>query len=213
MKLSEQLLNLQQQSIKNRTEVAVNQMREATLNLKETGIEKTAKSSGDFFDNAVLLNSKSEKIDLYELLGNKKAIINFYRGSWCPYCNLELKTYESLLNNEENKDVFMIAISPEMPDLSIDENDISNLKFTVLSDEDNKLATDLRIMMHLPETIQSLYGEKVVQSTGKHDYNLPLPATYVIDGNKKIIKAWVDADYTKRAEPSEVIDCYKQLLV
>ncbi|MFA7108505.1 MAG: peroxiredoxin-like family protein [Sphaerochaetaceae bacterium] len=159
MTLSEQLKEKQKQSIKNRSKIAANQMIEATLNLKESGIEDRAKETGDIFDNAVLLDLKSKEVDLYNLLKGRPAIISIYRGSWCPYCNLELREYESLLSKKENKDVVMFAISPEKPDVTLVEQDVSKLNFTVLSDVDNKLAIKLGIMFHLPKTFQLLYGE------------------------------------------------------
>jgi len=211
MKLSESLKEYQDQSSKKHLKMITNQMSKATINLKETGIEDSAKSSGDIFDNAVLLDLESKEIDLYKLTDGKPAIISFYRGSWCPYCNLELRAYEALLSKKENKDVFMIAISPEKPDITLVEQDVSKLNFTVLSDVDNKLAIKLRIMYHLPKTLQLFYGKAVRKSTGVNDYNIPIPATYVIDGNHKIIKAWINADYTKRAEPSEVLASYRSI--
>lgn len=211
MKLSEQLLENQKRSREKHPQIITNQMDKATVKLKETGIEDVAKKEGDVFDNASLLDLESKEVDLYKVLDGKPAIISFYRGSWCPYCNLELRAYEELLNAKENKDVHMIAISPEKPDVTSVEQDVSKLNFTVLSDVENKLAIKLRIVFQLPKTIQALYGHKVVKSTGSKEHALPLPATYVIDGNHKIVKAWIDADYTKRAEPSEVLDLYRSL--
>lgn len=211
MKLSEQLKERQEQSLKKYPKLVTNQMSKATTNLKESGIEKSAKSTGDIFDNASLLNLESKSVDLYKILDGKPAIISFYRGSWCPYCNLELRAYEEILGKEENKDVHMIAISPEKPDVTTVEQDVSKLNFTVLSDIENKLAIKLRIIFSLPKPIQLLYGKSVTKSTGVKDYSLPLPATYVIDSDHKIVKAWVDADYTKRAEPSEVVAAYREV--
>ena len=209
MKLSEKLKEYQEQSSKKHIKMISNQMKKATVNLKETGIEETAKSSGEIFDNAVLLDFESKEVDLYKFLDGKPAIISFYRGSWCPYCNLELRAYEAILKKKENKDVFMIAISPEKPDITSVEQDVNKLNFTVLSDVDNKLAIKLKIMYHLPRTLQLFYGKSVRKSTGVSDHNLPIPATYVLDGNHKIIKAWINADYTKRAEPREVLAAYR----
>lgn len=211
MNLSEQLKENNDKSLKKYPKLVTNNMSKATADLKETGIENSAKSSGDIFDNALLLDLDSKDVDLYKLLDGKPAIISFYRGSWCPYCNLELRAYEAMLALEENKDVFMIAISPEKPDVTSVEQDVSKLNFKVLSDVENKLAVKLGIMFHLPKAIQLLYGKSVSKSTGIKDHNLPIPATYVIDADHKIVKAWVDADYTKRAEPSEVLAAYRNV--
>lgn len=211
MSLKQQLIDREKNALLNRPKEIANIMNEATLDLKKTGIEEEAKSVGDVFDNATLLDLESNDVDLYKVLDGKPAIISFYRGSWCPYCNLELRAYEQLLGKKENEDVLMIAISPEKPDVTSVEQDVSKLNFTVLSDIGNELAKKLRIMFSLPTSIQNLYGNKVSASTGTPDYSLPLPSTYVIDGNHKIIKAWIDANYTKRAEPSEVLDTYRSI--
>jgi len=212
MNLSEQLIEKQEAAIDRFPKLVINKMLKATKDLKETGIEEKAKSVGKTFDNETLLDLSSSEVDLYKLLDGKPAIISFYRGSWCPYCNLELRAYEAILSEEENSDVRMFAISPEKPDVTSVEQDVSKLNFSVLSDVDNKLAIKLGLLYHLPKTLQLLYGKSVVKSTGTKDANLPLPATYVIDGEQKIVKAWIDADYTKRAEPSEVIKAYKALI-
>ncbi len=176
---------------------------------RNKGIELNAKGVGDKFDNSTVLNNSSEEVDLYELLDGHKAIISFYRGSWCPYCNLELRAYEALLNEEENKDVLMFAISPEKPDVTLKKQDIDKLNFKVLSDPNNKLAEKLHLVFHLNKDLHKLYGSSVRKSTGTDEENLPIPATYVIDSEKKIVNAWIDADYKKRGEPEDVLRAYR----
>ena len=191
--------------------MVVKKMASAIDELVEDGLDKRAKNVGDTFDDGILLNNSSEEVNFYDLLDGRKAIVSFYRGSWCPYCNLELRAYEELMNKDENKDVIMFAISPEMPDVTLKKQDIDKLNFEVLSDPSNKLAEKLHLVFHLNKDLHTFYGSKVRKSTGTDEENLPIAATYVIDSDKKIINAWVDADYKKRGEPKDVLKAYRDL--
>ncbi len=102
----------------------------------------------------------------------------------------------------------MIAISPEKPDSSVDT---ANLNFKVFSDINNELAKKLDLAFDITETIEEVYkgfGIDLEESQGNKDRVLPIPATYIVDSSRKIVYAYIDADYTKRAEPKEVIEKY-----
>lgn len=187
----------------------LSKMLSATEDLKESKIEEKAFNIGDKFEDSILLNNLGEEIQLLEALDNKPTIVSFYRGTWCPYCNLELSTYNELL--KDRKDVNMIAISPERPDSSIDTKD---LNFKVFSDINNNLAKKLNLSFDITETIESIYegfGIDLEKFQGNRNRILPIPATYILDSSRTVIYAYIDADYTKRAEPQEVIDKYLEL--
>ncbi len=130
-----------------------------------------------------LLNHKNEEVDLYDELENKKTIISFYRGAWCPFCNLELAEYRKLLKDKKN--INMIAISPELPSITEQTMVSENLPFKVLSDKDNKLAKKLNLCFHLPRFMEKVYDDfnvDLTMSQGNSNKNLPIPATIVGDG-------------------------------
>lgn len=105
----------------------------------------------------------------------------------------------------------MIAISPEKPDSSIDTK---NLNFKVFSDINNNLAKKLNLSFDITETIESIYegfGIDLEKSQGNRNRILPIPATYILDSSRTVDYAYIDADYTKRAEPQEVINKYLEL--
>ncbi|MGL4357838.1 peroxiredoxin-like family protein [Cetobacterium sp.] len=184
-------------------------MLKATQNLKNEDVEKRAFNVGDKIENSKLLNSLSEEVELIEILDNKPSIISFYRGTWCPYCNLELAAYNKILQNK--KEVNMIAISPEKPDSSVDT---ANLNFKVFSDINNELAKKLNLAFDITETIEEVYkgfGIDLEESQGNKDRILPIPATYIVNSSREIVYAYIDADYTKRAEPKEVIEKYLEI--
>ena len=185
-------------------------MLEATQSLKNSELEKEAFNIGDKIEDMILLNNLGDKVSIMEVLGKQPTIISFYRGTWCPYCNLELSTYNKLLK-DKNK-IKMITISPERPESSIN---VENLNFEVLSDIDNKFAKKLNLTFDITETIESIYdgfGINLEKSQGKKSRILPIPATYIVDSSGFIVYAYIDADYTKRAEPKEVIDKYLELI-
>ena len=207
----EKKLSERRESAKNRISPEIlSKMLEATQSLKNSELEKEAFNIGDKIEDTILLNNLGDKVSIMDVLGKQPAIISFYRGTWCPYCNLELSTYNKLLK-DKNK-IKMIAISPERPESSIS---VENLNFEVLSDIDNKFAKKLNLTFDITETIESIYdgfGINLEKSQGKKSRILPIPATYIVDSSGVIVYAYIDADYTKRAEPKDVIDKYLELI-
>ena len=211
MNILEKKLSERRESAKNRISPEIlSKMLEATQSLKNSELEKEAFNIGDKIEDMILLNNLGDKVSIMEVLGKQPAIISFYRGTWCPYCNLELSTYNELLK-DKNK-IKMIAISPERPESSIS---VENLNFEVLSDIDNKFAKKLNLTFDITETIENIYdgfGINLEKSQGKKSRILPIPATYIVDSSGIIVYAYIDADYTKRAEPKDVIDKYLELI-
>jgi len=162
------------------------------------------------------LPDQSENLVLSdELLKNGPLVITFYRGGWCPYCNLELRSLQSHLDEIKENGANLVAISPEQPDNSLDVSEKNNLKFPVLSDSGNTVARKFGLVFELPAEVDKLYKNELkldlatINSTDKPE--LPIPATYVIGKDRKIKYAFVNLDYTQRAEPNEIIDVLKKL--
>jgi peroxiredoxin len=190
-------------------------MDQVTKDLKEAGYESKPLNVGDKIPDSQLLNHRGETVSIKELLDGKPAIISFYRGTWCPYCNMELAFYEELLGENSDEKISMFAISSEKPDVTMESVEIEKLHFRVLSDIDNKFARKLNLLFKVPEKLQTIYdgfGIDLKKSQGNDEAELPIAATYIIDGEGIITNAWIDANYTTRAEPSEVIEAYKKLV-
>lgn len=191
------------------------EMKKATEDLKAFNFKEKTLQIGDVFPEATLLNHKGEETSLKKALDGKPAIISFYRGTWCPYCNLELAYYSELLGEKENKGVRMFAISPEKPDVTIEKTDPKSLNFTICSDMDNKLAKKLNLVFGLPEKIQGIYkkfGIDVDNSQGNTEKELPVPATFIVDKDGKVAYVDLDEDYTTRPDAQEVVAEYKKLI-
>ncbi|KIL43763.1 peroxiredoxin-like family protein [Jeotgalibacillus campisalis] len=187
-------------------------MAKATQELKESGVAQGLKA-GDQVPAFTLPNAAGEQISIQEVLKQGPVILTFYRGGWCPYCNLELKAYQRELSSIKEAGASLIAISPEKPDASLSTKEKNDLQFTVLSDDSNEVAEQFDLVFKMPEDLIAVYkdsGLDVPGHNGNNDWELPKPATFVIDSSGEIIFAEVESDYTKRVEPSKVVQVVKE---
>ena len=155
-----------------------------------------------------LPNASGQSVSLEKLLQNGPVIVTFYRGGWCPYCNLELRAYQRELEKIEANGATLVAISPETPDHSLSTQEKNDLAFQVLSDVDNVVARQFDLVFDMPDYLIDVYktsGLDVAGHNGNEDWQLPKPATFIIQPSGKISFADVPDDYTKRTDPSAVI--------
>ena len=153
-------------------------------------------------------NATGKTVNLSEVLKDNRVVLTFYRGGWCPYCNLELKAFQNALPKIEAKGAKLIAISPETPDNSLSTAEKNELSFEVLSDTNNKTAKDLGLVFQLPETLQNLYkkfGIDLDINQNNTNQELPIAATYIIEQDGTISYDYLQEDYKLRADPSEVL--------
>mgnify|MGYP000210769356 CR=1 FL=1 len=151
---------------------------------------------------------------LVDLLDSGPVVISFYRGGWCPYCNLEFKALNDCLSAIKSLGANLVGISPELPDNSISTAEKHALEFDVLSDVGNIVARDYGIVMDVPASMRPLYlqwGLDVPSANGDDTWELPIPATYVIDSDGTIVFAFVNKNYTERLEPEEIINALKTI--
>ncbi|WP_426415651.1 peroxiredoxin-like family protein [Aestuariirhabdus sp. LZHN29] len=182
-------------------------MDDATRDLVATGIEAQALAIGDSLPDVTLPNAKGEQVRLYDLLKNGPIVLNFYRGGWCPYCNLELAALQAALPALKAKGAQLVAISPQTPDSSLSTAEKNALEFEVLSDAGNRVADQFGLVFELPDSIRGIYdkfGIDVVGHNGENSFKLPVPASYVINTEGQIVYAFINADYTKRVEPADL---------
>lgn len=185
-------------------------MLKATKNLQEASLSKNALKVGDNAQSFTLPNAVGEAVSLDAVLEkNDFVVVNFYRGVWCPYCNLELKALQDSYTALKALNAELIAISPQTPDASLTTKEKNELAYEVLSDSENKIAKEYGLVFSLAEELRPIYksfGIDIPANNDEESYELPMPATYVINKNKEIIYSFIDEDYTKRSEPQEIID-------
>lgn len=168
-----------------------------------------ALKKGDKAPNFSLPNHKGEPTAIDTLLKDGPVVVSFYRGAWCPYCNLELRALQEKLPEIKANGANLVAVSPQTPDGSMTAKEQNALTFNVLSDHDNKVAREFGLVFTLPAELVDVYrsmGLDLGEKNGTGKFELPVPATYVIDRDRTIRHAHVDVDYTKRQEPSEIIN-------
>lgn len=189
-------------------------MATATEALETAGLSEQALTVGDVAPDFTLPDATGQSVSLSELLKQGPVVINFYRGEWCPYCNLELRAFQNLLPEFKQAGANLVAISPELPDHSLSVTEKHSLDFSVLSDVGNKVSRQYGLVFVLDKSLQPIYknfGIDIPENNGDDSYELPMPATYVIDQSNRIRYAFAEADYTQRAEPQDVLAVVNEL--
>ncbi len=166
-------------------------------------------SLGDEVEDFELTEASGKQVSLYEILELKTVIISFYRGSWCPHCSLHLKSLEKEYGDLVCGGVRLLGISPD----SIDE--IQKLKkeqkisFDLLSDVGNKIARRFGIVVDVDKASirqnKALF-EKRFKTLGDTSYEVPVPATVIIDKKGVVVYSFIDTDYTIRLDPKNLVD-------
>jgi peroxiredoxin len=170
---------------------------------------------GEKAPNFTLPNPEGKLLSLDTLLEKGPIVITFYRGDWCPYCNLQLRALQARLPEIDALGATLVAISPQVPDGSLTKSEISEMDFIVLSDQDAKVATQYGVAWEVPEFLSEhmRVGRKLDLETINNGNGsiLPIPATFIL-GQDGIVKwNYVNVDYRTRSEPEEIIEALKKL--
>jgi peroxiredoxin len=186
---------------------------ERHINELRSALAKTALKAGDRAPPVVLTNAKGSVVDIKSLLSRGPLIVTFYRGGWCPYCNLELRAFQQILPEIKAAGASLVAISPEKPDDTLTTAEKNALDFEVLSDVGQKVGRAFGLVYTFSEELKWAYREFGLDIPGKNGFDewaLPISATYVIGRDGLITYAYTDADYRDRAEPAEVVKILKE---
>ena len=175
----------------------------ATLNAQDAS---KALKVGDKAKDFTLQNAQGKQVRLYSLLEKGNVVLTWYRGGWCPYCNLALKQLQDALPE-------ITAEGAELPDSSLSTKEKHQLKFEVLTDLNNEVARNYGLVFKLDEATATRYeqGFQLSAYNGNHSAELPMPATYVIDKKGIIRYAFVEADYRLRADPKVIVGELKKI--
>lgn len=181
--------------------------------VKATGVLDTMKQVGDAAPAFTLPNAVGKDISSADLLKEGPIVVVFYRGAWCPYCNLTLAAWQDQLETIQSLGGQLVTISPQKPDYSLSSKEKNELTFPVLSDVGNKVSDDFGITTQVTPEIIKLWEGRIdlEQHNGDATAKLPLPATYLIGTDGKIHFAYAHEDYRVRAEPADVIAKLREL--
>lgn len=217
--MSDQSLQSQIQSFQDSFLPSVDEQTMSTImselqTLMQSGIAESALASGNAFPEFNLPNADNEPRNLDDYLNSGPLVISFYRGAWCPYCNLEINALQRALPDITSAGAQLVAISPQTPDKSVDQISKSQLTFDVLSDVGNKLAKSCGLVFTLPKSLRPIYHSwqlDIPGHNGDDSFELPIPATYIIDCEGNVRYDYINMDYTQRVEPSIIIEQLKSL--
>lgn len=164
---------------------------------------------GDALPAATVVDVRGESHDLESLLGEGPAVLVFYRGAWCPFCNITLAHYQRTLAPElDERGVRLIAISPQSPDGTASAVEKGELGYTVVSDPGNALAGALGIVTAPSGAAQDAHtqlGFAVKDSNADDTPAIPFPSVIVVDGARTVAFADIMVDYTQRTETAEIL--------
>ena len=172
---------------------------------------------GATLPDADLLDPHGAATSLYDALGDRLTVVVFYRGAWCPYCNITLSTYQAELVPEvARRNVGLVAISPQVPDGSLSIQEKHDLTFAVLSDPGNQLAKAAGILTGPSDEVRAVQvqlGLDLTDINADGTTGLPMPTTLIVDADHVV--RWVDVhpDYATRSEPEQILAALDALAV
>ena len=187
----------------------------ANADLVSQQINARARKIGDVAPDFSLPDARGHQVTLSQLRSAGPVILSFYRGAWCPFCNLELRGLQRALPEFQALGASLVAISPQLPDSSLTLQEKHSLEFPVLSDVGNKVAKQYGIVFRVPDELLDVFQRRNVDlqsfngQEGKNE--LPLPATFIVDSEGKICAAFVEEDHTIRLDPEEIITTLREL--
>ena len=178
--------------------------------LVSSGISASSLHEGAQAPDFSLPNIDRKIITLSALLSEGPVVLTFYRGAWCPYCNLQLRSYQTILPKIRQLGATLVAVSPQIPDKSVFTAEEKGLTFPVLSDAGNQVARRYGLVFPLSQKLRTV-NENLPAYNGDDSWELPMPGTFVIASGGNVRLAFVNADWTKRLEPATILDTLRQL--
>ena len=212
--LKEDCAALQQELAATMPEESSKLLKQATQRLVDSSLAKPLVTVGDKFPYFSLPNVVGNAVNSEDLLGQGPMVVSFYRGGWCPYCNLELRAYQAVLDNIHELGAEFVAISPQLPDEALNMVAKANLTYEVLGDTGNSLAEHLGLVFEVTDKVADLYrsmGYDLGRINGNIRWTLPVPATFVIATDNTVVLAHSHGDYRQRLEPADVLETLKGL--
>ena len=182
--------------------------------LRRSGLLDTALSAGQQAPDFELPDENGALLSLGALLAHNPVVVTFFRGGWCPYCRLQLRAYEAVLPELEALGAGLVAVSPQKPEFSRAGSAQHALRFPVLSDAGSRVARRYGLVYQLSEALQDAHAQGGIvlpDINGDADWQLPVPATFVVETSGRVALSYVDVDYRNRLEPAEILAALRSL--
>lgn len=188
-------------------------MHRATAELKASGAAERALKRGDKAPAFTLKDPDGKEVSSAALLASGPLVVSFYRGVWCPYCNMDLQALQATLPEIERLGAKLVAISPQTQANSRKSMRQNELGFPILSDTHNEVAAAFGLRFAMQDYLVDLYKSlknDLPSFNGDASWTLPMPARYVIGQDSRILYAEVNPDYTRRPEPEDMLPALRQ---
>lgn len=191
----------------------VETMHRATAELINSGAAQRALKAGDMMPAFTLDDAEGKPVSSADLLRQGPLVVTFYRGVWCPYCNMDLRALQAALPAVQEAGASLVAISPQLAANSRKAVRQNSLTFPILSDSHNDVAAAFGLRFELQDYLVDLYKSlknELPAFNGDASWTLPMPARYVVAQDGTIVYAEVNPDYTRRPEPSDMLPAIAQ---
>lgn len=188
-------------------------MHRATAELIASGAAARALKAGDKAPSCTLNDPEGQPVSSADLLAKGPLVVSFYRGMWCPYCNMELQALQATLPEFARLGASLVAISPQTAVNGRKSVRQNALGFPILSDTHNDVAAAFGLRFALPDYLVELYKSlknDLPAFNGEASWTLPMPARYVIGQDGTILYAEVNPDYTRRPEPEDMLPALRR---
>ncbi len=213
MSLTQDLANLKREMNEKLPPIGRTLFEKLIQDLKDQQLAEKALKEGDQIPSFSLPDGSGRLVSSGELLVRGPLVISFYRGSWCPYCNLELRALQEALGDFRSLGAELVAISPMTPDNSLSFVEKEKLEFPVLSDVGLKVSKEFGLVYTIPLEVRTFLqkaGADLSNFNGDGTWRLPMPATYVTD-HDGVVVARVNADYRERMDPLDIYSVLQKL--
>lgn len=215
MDLSEELKKISLKQSQNSPPEQLAQINQEIENLRLSGMIQNSLQVGDRSPDFALVNAATgELVQLEQVRQSGAVVLSFFRGAWCPYCSLELVSMEKILPVILSLKATLLSISPEISRRSRSAVREESFSHPVLVDSGNQVARQFGIVHQVGEVLREIhngFGVSLPLLNGDETYELPVPATFIIDRWGVIVYRFVDPDYTKRIDPVEIITVLRKL--
>ncbi|MBV8578243.1 MAG: AhpC/TSA family protein [Acetobacteraceae bacterium] len=182
--------------------------------LRRTDFLEHALRAGDRFPDFMLPNAEGRLITLEDLLAEGPLVLTFFRGDWCPYCRVVLDALEEMQRPITEQGATLAAVTPDSGGRALEAKKQHGAHYEILSDLDNGVGLQCGVVFRLPDHYRRLlerYDIDLGKRHGNGGWFLPVPATYILDRDKVIRWEFLDLDFTRRAEPSTILESLTKL--
>ena len=208
MSLQEKLDAFKAQFKSQAPEGAFDAFARSTQELIDSGQADRAVAAGNVAPDFTLTDQDGETVALKDLLAKGPVVVSFYRGVWCPYCNIELKALEAAAGEIRARGASLVAVSMQGASDSRKSQRDNKLSFPILTDKAGELAAKFGIRWTLQDYVieyHKMFGVELPKIHDDGQWNLPMPARYVIHTDGSVAYAEVNPDYTRRPDPSDLL--------